>query len=654
MAAQQIGFVSSTKGEVFSRNAAGQMRRLSAGDPVFEGDVIITAAGSSAEITPLNGPVLNVAEQQTISVDGSVVSAAPDPTAGSVSLQAAATATTVIQAGAQSQDFNTQLEDEAAAAGLAGGGADGGHSFVNLLRIVEGIGGVAYDFPINPTGTPPIIEGGVVVPSGVVAPIVVATTTPTTTTPPEVPVPEVPVPEVPVPEVPVLNLPASQSPPGELEGPIVEPTEPATPVLGFAGGRVQGLGSNSLNSNVVVTDANQNVVFTATAQTFNADDNSGTRPIDWVDQTQVGPVVAGGTYTVTFYNSQDSDGVNAIIQGVALFGKTFSGADQFQLHKNTSSDSHTVIYSGPILGGTGNDTLSGGPSADTIFGGDGSDTLSGNGGNDTLVGGAGGDSLTGNDGNDTLFGDGGNDTLAGSAGDDILVGGTGDDTLSGDGGNDTLYGDEGKDTVSGGADNDILVGGADDDTLSGDGGNDTLYGGFGDDALNGNDGQDILVGGDGNDTLNGGNDADTLFGGAGNDNLSGGAGNDILVGGAGNDILDGGDSNDTLFGGAGNSTLTGGADADTFVWNVGDSGTTTVTDFKLTDGDKLNLADLLSGHEGATDLAGFVTATVGTTDVTISFTNGPTIVLTDAADQLGGATSTVEILNLLQGTNPNP
>jgi len=172
MAAQQVGIVSATKGEVFARNAEGQMRRLSVGDPVLEGDVIITAAGSSAEITPFNGPALNVAEQQTVALDGSVVSGVPaDASTGGVSPLSATEAARVIQQpAAGNQDFNTQLEDEAAAAGLTGGGVDGGHSFVNLLRIVEGIDGVAYDFPINTSGTAPTIEGDVVVPP-IVGPI---------------------------------------------------------------------------------------------------------------------------------------------------------------------------------------------------------------------------------------------------------------------------------------------------------------------------------------------------------------------------------------------------------------------------------------------------------------------------------------------------
>jgi T1SS-143 domain-containing protein len=154
MAAQQIGVVSATRGEVFARGVDGKVRRLEKGDAIFEGDVIVTAAGSTAEITPLEGPKLQVAEMQSVTMDKAVASGEPrDPSAGSVNQLTTAEAAQVIQ------DFNTLLEDEAAAAGLAGGGSEGGHSFVDLLRIVEEIGGVSYAFPGSPEGQPPQITG---------------------------------------------------------------------------------------------------------------------------------------------------------------------------------------------------------------------------------------------------------------------------------------------------------------------------------------------------------------------------------------------------------------------------------------------------------------------------------------------------------------
>nr|WP_304623208.1 immunoglobulin-like domain-containing protein [Pantoea sp. Ap-967] len=115
-----------------------------------------------------------------------------------------------------------------------------------------------------------------------------------------------------------------------------------------------------------------------------------------------------------------------------------------------------------------------------------------------------------------------------------------------------------------------------------------------------NDGADTLMGGGGNDILFGQGGNDYLDGGKGNDILLGGAGNDTLLGGEGNDLLYGGAGNDTLIGGKGNDTLTGGAGADIFVWKAGDIGNDVIKDFKLSEGDRLDLTDLLQGERGST------------------------------------------------------
>ncbi|RON15409.1 large adhesive protein [Pseudomonas brassicacearum] len=96
---------------------------------------------------------------------------------------------------------------------------------------------------------------------------------------------------------------------------------------------------------------------------------------------------------------------------------------------------------------------------------------------------------------------------------------------------------------------------------------------------------------DGNDTLLGGTGNDILFGSGGNDSLDGGKGNDILLGGSGND---------TLMGGSGNDILIGGSGADTFVWKSGDTGNDVIKDFKASEGDRIDLRDLLQGETGST------------------------------------------------------
>ena len=107
-----------------------------------------------------------------------------------------------------------------------------------------------------------------------------------------------------------------------------------------------------------------------------------------------------------------------------------------------------------VIGGTGNDTLTGDGNANSLKGNDGDDLLSGGDGDDTLTGGNGLDTLDGQGGADTAdFSDktvsvvvalnGANDatvSIGGVAEDTLrnienLIGGSGDDTLTGDAAN---------------------------------------------------------------------------------------------------------------------------------------------------------------------------------------------------------------------------
>ncbi|MFK0090976.1 immunoglobulin-like domain-containing protein, partial [Pseudomonas sp. NPDC090592] len=121
---------------------------------------------------------------------------------------------------------------------------------------------------------------------------------------------------------------------------------------------------------------------------------------------------------------------------------------------------------------------------------------------------------------------------------------------------------------------------------------------------------DISGTNDGNDTLLGGNGNDILFGQGGNDTLDGGKGNDILLGGSGKD---------TLIGGLGNDILIGGSGADTFVWKAGDYGNDVIKDFKVAEGDRIDLKDLLQGEKGSTiDNYLKLTTVEGTTTLQVS------------------------------------
>ena len=146
----------------------------------------------------------------------------------------------------------------------------------------------------------------------------------------------------------------------------------------------------------------------------------------------------------------------------------------------------------------------------------------------------------------------------------------------------------------------------------------------------------------------------------GNDSLIGNAGNDILFGQGGNDTLNGGAGNDILVGGKGNDILTGGAGADTFVWLKGDTNTNggfdQIKDFKHSEGDKLDLSDLLQGNNDTnlanylkltTDSAGNSTLSVSSTG---SFTaSGGTADVTIKVDGANWGSGSTAINNLIAG-----
>jgi surface adhesion protein len=144
----------------------------------------------------------------------------------------------------------------------------------------------------------------------------------------------------------------------------------------------------------------------------------------------------------------------------------------------------------------------------------------------------------------------------------------------------------------------------------------------------------------------------------GNDILKGGAGNDILFGQGGNDTLDGGSGNDILIGGSGNNVLTGGSGADTFVWAKGNTGSSEITDFKASEGDRLDLRDLLQGDTTASidNFLKITTDAAGTSTLQVSSSGGFTAAGGAPADVSikldGNNWSGVSIGSLVAGADP--
>jgi VCBS repeat-containing protein len=262
----------------------------------------------------------------------------------------------------------------------------------------------------------------------------------------------------------------------------------------------------------------------------------------------------GGTDTVTYEHSTGN-----IIASLATNLGSLGDA---------INDSYLAIEN--LVGGGGNDLLTGSAAANRLEGLGGDDTLEGGALNDQLLGGTGNDwasyanalaavtakidTPAGNAGDATgdsynlienLLGSGFNDILWGSAvAANHIVGGAGNDQLQGLAGNDTLDGGDGTDTVTFiSAPVVALVFGV---TTSLDAASilvKTSHA-LGDVYLN----VENLDGSTFNDTLEGNAANNLIQGDSGNDSLFGLAGNDTLVGGAGTDTLEGGAGGDALTG----------------------------------------------------------------------------------------------------------
>jgi Ca2+-binding RTX toxin-like protein len=328
----------------------------------------------------------------------------------------------------------------------------------------------------------------------------------------------------------------------------------------------------------------------------------------------------GSNDTVSY--AHDSAGVTIDLnhQGSGSFsGTSFSIALHPSAQTGGDAAGDMLFGFANIIGGSGDDHLTGDAGNNVINGGAGDDFLEGGKGSDTLLGGAGDDEIQlGIDHSSDASGSGG-DTVDGGDGRDLVSYGVGDHSLAGVtitlGTNGTLTGfsASGGDAVgdkltnvediSGTWLNDKLTGNNLDNELSGGGsGDDILSGMAGDDTLLGVSGNDTLIGGVGNDILDGGADTDAvnysasalgvtvdlsqqgtyaMNGDRNNDavaqhggdaegdmlwgieNIVGSNLADTLTGDLHDNNINGGLGNDIIEGGAGNDTLTGGGGIDT-------------------------------------------------------------------------------------------
>ena len=360
---------------------------------------------------------------------------------------------------------------------------------------------------------------------------------------------------------------------------------------------------------------------------------------DTLDGGSGGDYFDGGSGTDTATYAVRSVGVRVTVGSAGLANDGQSGEGD-----NVTGTIENVI------GGSGNDSLTGSGGPNVVAGGLGNDSLDGGLGPDVFVGGGGTDAVTYAPRSAAVaasIGGGPDGESGGLENDDIqadvekLYGGSGADILVGSPLADALYGNGGDDTVSGGVGNDTMLGNAGNDVLNGDDGNDTIDGGAGADTFNGGVGIDTATyalrsnplaitvgagaddgeplegdnvtgdiekvqGGSAADTITGGAGPEALYGNSGSDTVNGGGGNDSLVGGHGNDALAGGDGADTLDGQAGADWQSGGPGADITSYAARTAPVTVTTgdalanDGELGEGDEVVTEKVYGGSGGDT------------------------------------------------------
>lgn len=271
---------------------------------------------------------------------------------------------------------------------------------------------------------------------------------------------------------------------------------------------------------------------------------------DLVDGGDGADTLSGGPGNDTLKGSVGNDGLFGMSDNDLLDGGT--GSDNF----NGGAGNDTVTYAGrtnpvtvditEVIGELADDGEAGEKDfvradIETVIGGNGNDKLTGTVTTLTTAGLTRNNRLVGGPGNDTLLGLDGNDSIDGGTGKDSLVGGTGTDTADYSGRSEALKLDlDGIADDGAVGENDMIVN--DFENLNGGNGNDWIVGNGLNNVIHGNGGNDTLEGSSGNDTLYGDSGIDKVYGQSGDDTLyarkpttSTAADNDVLDGGIGTD-----------------------------------------------------------------------------------------------------------------------
>lgn len=136
--ASPIAHVVTVRGSAFAINQQAASRSLKPGDPVREGEAVVTSANGELRLLTINGREIKLGQSERLLLDGEV---SGNSTAENASISIdRASLSQIAQALNEGESLDTLLDEEAPAAG-AGQASEGGHSFVEFARLVEQIEG---------------------------------------------------------------------------------------------------------------------------------------------------------------------------------------------------------------------------------------------------------------------------------------------------------------------------------------------------------------------------------------------------------------------------------------------------------------------------------------------------------------------------------
>ncbi|MBK7675192.1 MAG: retention module-containing protein [Candidatus Accumulibacter sp.] len=144
--------VSALQGKAFARDQDGNLRQLQIGDVIYEGDVVVTGAGSRIDLATPDRHSLVLRANETLTVDAEVFATVKPDATDAALVGGARDINRVIKAINEGGSLDALLDETAAGAGTPGG-ADGGPTFVRLLRIVETLDPLAFDFGTDRRGS---------------------------------------------------------------------------------------------------------------------------------------------------------------------------------------------------------------------------------------------------------------------------------------------------------------------------------------------------------------------------------------------------------------------------------------------------------------------------------------------------------------------